>query len=103
MNHRDCRGWTSVHAIANILHDRAYQDENNRKRQILDILLKKKANLHLANLRSDYPLALAEARGFALCADALRSALIVKIEDVVKVERPPEPPLFKALREKVLF
>ena len=44
VNHQDCRGWTGLHAVANILHDRAFRD-NNRKKKVLDMLLARKANV----------------------------------------------------------
>mmetsp|Transcript_10739 Transcript_10739/g.26311 ORF Transcript_10739/g.26311 Transcript_10739/m.26311 type:complete len:404 (+) Transcript_10739:115-1326(+) len=102
LNHQDCRGWTALHAVANILHDRAFRD-GNRKKQVLDILLPRKPNMHIRTLRGELAVDLAEFRGFALCADVLRSEYHVPIKDAEILHKTPDAPLAVALRERLLF
>lgn len=133
VNYRDPRGWTPLHCIANILHDRAFNavknghldhhdelrkdhhdelgkdnptDQKGRKRQVFDILLKeRKANVHLRTLRGELPLALAEARAFDCCADALRKEMDGKgkKETEERKRETRELPLERELREQILF
>ncbi|CAD7971579.1 unnamed protein product [Amoebophrya sp. A120] len=102
INHQDCKGWTPLHAVANVLHDRAFRAEN-RKKQVLDLLLQRKPSLHIRTLRGELAVDLAEYRGFALCAEVLRAQNLIPIEEVKKVEEKPDLPLVVALRQGLLF
>ncbi|CAD7966557.1 unnamed protein product [Amoebophrya sp. A25] len=102
INHQDVKGWTPLHVVANMLHDRAFR-EKNRKKQVLDILLKRKPNMHIRTLRGDLAVDLAEARGFELCAEVLRAENLIRIGKETPPEMKQDPPLKRALRDALLF
>ena len=85
------------------MHDRAFR-EGNRKKQVIDMLIEHKADYHALTLRGEKALALAEARGFGLCAELLRKEYVVPIvEDAGKGDGDQDTPLAAALKEKTLF
>lgn len=103
VNHQDCRGWTGLHAVAHVLHNRAFR-EANRKKQLLDILLERKASLQLKNVRGELALALAEARGFDSCAAVIRAANRHLVEHIPPPEKVVgQAPLLRELEGQVLF